>query len=60
MPEALQDMLLIPRTPTPPPLEDRPLEELSVEELRELAGRQKVDLVQQQKIQAPNSHAGSP
>jgi len=35
-------MLLIPRTPTPPPLEELPLEDLGLEELRELARRQQV------------------
>lgn len=29
-------MLIVPRTPTPPPLEDRDANDLSVEELREL------------------------
>lgn len=45
MTEGLQDMLLIPCTPTPVPLDERPLEELGVEELRELARRQKVSLI---------------
>jgi len=42
--EALQDLRIIPRTPTPVPLEDRPLEELTAEEMRELLRRQRVQL----------------
>lgn len=40
--EALQSMYLIPRTPEPIPLEDRPIEDLTAEEMRELLRRQKV------------------
>ena len=46
--EALQNLLLIPRTPcpTPPPpaiaLEEKPVEDLTTEELLELAMRQRV------------------
>ncbi|KAL8648260.1 MAG: hypothetical protein Q9226_006064 [Calogaya cf. arnoldii] len=46
--EALQSMLLIPRTPSPPPpprlipLEERPVETLSVEELQQLVHRLRV------------------
>lgn len=49
-PEALQSILLIPRTPSPPPpprpvpLEERPVESLSVEELQKLVRRQRVSL----------------
>lgn len=44
-------MLLVPRTPSPPPppprlvpLEERPVESLSVEELQQLVRRQRVSL----------------
>ena len=45
--EALQDLLLIPRTPSPPreptplPLEERNIEDLTPEEMRELIRRQR-------------------
>ncbi|KAI9874223.1 MAG: hypothetical protein M1830_010050 [Pleopsidium flavum] len=39
--ESLQDLRIIPRTPTPVPLEDRPIEELTIEEARELLKRQR-------------------
>ena len=48
--EALQDLLLIPRTPSPPrestrlPLEERNMDELTPEEIRELGRRQQVAL----------------
>ncbi|KAL1393605.1 hypothetical protein HDK64DRAFT_315114 [Phyllosticta capitalensis] len=42
--EALQSMYLIPRTPEPIPLEDRPIEDLTAEEMRELLRRQKEQL----------------
>ncbi|OJD40029.1 uncharacterized protein BKCO1_200017 [Diplodia corticola] len=38
---ALQAECIIPRTPTPVPLEERPIEELTPEELRELVRRQR-------------------
>ncbi|KAK3622242.1 hypothetical protein LTR56_022290 [Elasticomyces elasticus] len=41
---ALQALHIIPRTPSPVPLEDRPVEELSIEEMRELVRRQKATL----------------
>lgn len=41
---ALQTTGVIPRAPTPVPLEDRPLEELTLEETRELVRRQRVIL----------------
>ena len=46
--EALQGMLLIPRTPSPPgsptpvPLEERPIDDLTPEEMRELLKRHQV------------------
>lgn len=40
--EALKDLLLIPRTPPPAPLEDRPVDSLSQEELKTLVERLKV------------------
>lgn len=39
--ENLKAELIIPRTPTPPPLEERPVDTLSLEELRELQRRAK-------------------
>jgi hypothetical protein len=42
--EDLQTLRLIPRSPTPVPLEDRPQESLNREELLELLRRQKVRL----------------
>ena len=48
--EALQDLLLIPRTPSPPreptplPLEEKNMEDLTPEEMRELVRRQQVAL----------------
>lgn len=39
--KSLRELLVIPRTPSPVPLEERPIEELSIEELRELTRRQK-------------------
>lgn len=41
-PDALKAEGVIPRSPTPVPLEDRPVETLSAEELQELVRRQKV------------------
>lgn len=41
-PEALQDLHIIPRTPIPVSLEERPVEELSIDEARELLRRQRV------------------
>ncbi|KAK3072402.1 hypothetical protein LTR53_006895 [Teratosphaeriaceae sp. CCFEE 6253] len=38
---ALQTLHVIPRTPTPVPLEERPVDELSMEEMRELLRRQR-------------------
>ncbi|KAK4951354.1 hypothetical protein LTR10_010327 [Elasticomyces elasticus] len=38
---ALQALHIIPRTPSPVPLEDRPVEELSMEDMRELLRRQR-------------------
>ncbi|KAK3069673.1 hypothetical protein LTR53_011790 [Teratosphaeriaceae sp. CCFEE 6253] len=38
---ALQALHVIPRTPTPVPLEERPVDELSMEEMRELLRRQR-------------------
>ncbi|KAK4895147.1 hypothetical protein LTR27_006753 [Elasticomyces elasticus] len=38
---ALQALHIIPRTPSPVPLEERPVEELSIEEMRELVTRQR-------------------
>lgn len=40
----LQALHVIPRTPSPVPLEDRPEDELSPEELRELVKRLKVSM----------------
>ncbi|KAK8168194.1 hypothetical protein BKA80DRAFT_252742 [Phyllosticta citrichinensis] len=40
--EALKSMRLIPQTPEPVPLEDRPIEDLSPEQMRELLRLQKV------------------
>lgn len=37
--EVLKSLELIPRTPSPTPLEERPVEELSTAELAELVGR---------------------
>lgn len=34
--DALKSMLIIPRTPSPPPLEERDMATLSLDELREL------------------------
>ncbi|KAK7534484.1 hypothetical protein JOL62DRAFT_554513 [Phyllosticta paracitricarpa] len=42
--EALKIMGLIPRTPEPIPLEERPVDELTPEEMKELIRRQKVEL----------------
>jgi hypothetical protein len=39
--KSLKELLVIPRTPSPVPLEERLIEELSIEELRELTRRQK-------------------
>lgn len=39
---ALQAMLLIPRTPSPVPLEERPIESLSVEEMKQLLQQYRV------------------
>ncbi|TKA68521.1 hypothetical protein B0A55_08169 [Friedmanniomyces simplex] len=39
---ALQALHLIPRTPSPLPLEDRPVEELTIDDMRELIRRQRV------------------
>ncbi|KAK2813107.1 hypothetical protein FQN50_000784 [Emmonsiellopsis sp. PD_5] len=39
--KALQGLLIIPRTPSPVPLEDRPVEDLTVEEMRILIERQR-------------------
>ncbi|KAI9874215.1 MAG: hypothetical protein M1830_010057 [Pleopsidium flavum] len=39
--KSLHDLRIIPRTPTPVPLEDRPIEELTIEEARELLKRQR-------------------
>ena len=36
-------MLLIPRSPSPVPLEERPVEELSLEQLQEIVRQQQVD-----------------
>ncbi|KAK5688776.1 hypothetical protein LTS10_000754 [Elasticomyces elasticus] len=41
---ALQALHVIPRTPSPVPLEERPVEELSMEDMRELVRRQKAAL----------------
>ncbi|KAK4891979.1 hypothetical protein LTR27_009506 [Elasticomyces elasticus] len=41
---ALHALHIIPRTPSPVPLENRPVEELSMEEMRELVRRQKATL----------------
>ncbi|KAK5680042.1 hypothetical protein LTS10_007990 [Elasticomyces elasticus] len=38
---ALQALHIIPRTPSPVPLEERPVEELSIDEMRELVTRQR-------------------
>lgn len=40
--DALRAERIIPRTPSPTPLEDRPVETLSAQELKELVRRQKV------------------
>ena len=42
--EALKSLDVIPRTPTPTPLEDRPVEELNPAELAELVSRYRVSL----------------
>ncbi|KAK8175656.1 hypothetical protein IWX90DRAFT_483689 [Phyllosticta citrichinensis] len=44
--EALKSMRLIPQTPEPVPLEDRPIEDLSPEQMRELLRLQKEQLEQ--------------
>ena len=41
---ALQSEMIIPRSPSPQPLEERAEEDLTPEEMRELIRRQKVDL----------------
>jgi hypothetical protein len=43
-PDALKQPKIIPRTPSPEPLEDRPIDELALGEARELFRRQKVRL----------------
>ena len=40
--DALKSLLVIPRTPSPVPLEERELNELNVEQMRELLQRQRV------------------
>lgn len=40
--KALQAEYIVPKSPTPVPLEDRPIEELTPDELRELVRRQRV------------------
>jgi len=40
--EALQSLYLIPRTPSPVPLEDRPVDELTPDEMRQLIVQQRV------------------
>jgi hypothetical protein len=42
--DALKQMHIIPRSPSPLPLEDRLIEELTLEELRELTRRQKAEV----------------
>ena len=44
LPGALQSMLLIPRTPTPEPLENRDINSLNPDELRTLLTQMKVSL----------------
>ncbi|KAF2480113.1 hypothetical protein BDY17DRAFT_312998 [Neohortaea acidophila] len=39
--QALQQLHIVPRTPTPVPLEERPIEELTSDEMRELLKRQR-------------------
>lgn len=39
---------IVPRSPTPLPLEERPVEQLSVEELHELVRRQRAHIIQNQ------------
>ncbi|KAI9731782.1 MAG: hypothetical protein M1834_004571 [Cirrosporium novae-zelandiae] len=46
--EALKKLGIIPRTPAPLPLEERPIEELSRNELHELVSRQKTQLQEQE------------
>jgi hypothetical protein len=43
-PDALMQLKIFPRTPSPEPLEDRPINELTLDETRELLRRQKVRL----------------
>jgi hypothetical protein len=40
--EALQELMVIPRSQSPVPLEDRPVEDLTVGEMRALIERQRV------------------
>ncbi|MCJ1386483.1 hypothetical protein MMC17_009609 [Xylographa soralifera] len=49
--KALQDLLLIPRTRSPTPLEDRPLESLSADEMKILIRRMKASTFNSIKIQ---------
>ncbi|KAI4257533.1 MAG: hypothetical protein L6R42_005588 [Xanthoria sp. 1 TBL-2021] len=65
--KALQSILLIPRTPSPPPpprpipLEERPVESLSVEELQQLVRRQRpsTSLTQRKESQTAKPNAKS-
>jgi hypothetical protein len=43
--EALRAMYIVPRTPSPVPLEERNVEDLTLEEMRELLRRQRVSLL---------------
>jgi len=43
--EALKASFIVPRSPTPVPLEDRPVEELTMDELRELLRRERVSVL---------------
>lgn len=42
----MQMLGVIPRSPSPVPLEDRPIEQLSVDELQELVRRQRAQILQ--------------
>jgi len=48
--EALQGLYIIPRSPSPVPLEERDVDTLSMEELRELARRTKQEMLAMKQI----------
>lgn len=56
--EVLKSLELIPRTPSPTPLEERPVEELSTAELAELVGRYRVSLLVPIKTNYTDTYAG--